>query len=426
MASSSKTKLLTELLNLESVRVTKYKILPQVGLILHTEVNRKEANCTRCGNKSQRIHQNHRYLIKDLSISGQPVYLEINRRQFKCGFCQKPFSEELNFVQKRRKYTSRLAIEIIRQVLADDIKTVAQNNDVSTEEIETMLKDKAQELKQKKPSKLKRLGIDEIALVKGAECARRQALEFNSREPAGQGNYCAVLVDLEKSKVVDILSERSQEKIMSVLREWGTEVLQSIEYVSIDLWKPYKSLVRKLMPNAEVVADRFHVMKQVNEELDEQRKAQKREVKKEKSKKKKQRILSGLSKSKYALLKNEDNLNEKQQEKLNEVKIVCPTLGKMHELKEKFREILQQKQDSLTGLLKISDWLKEAQEYYPKAQKTIMRWIGEIIAYFDQRVTNGVVEGINNKLKLIKRAAYGFRNFSNFRDRVLLTWNFNC
>nr|WP_216595759.1 ISL3 family transposase [Myxosarcina sp. GI1] len=382
--------------------------MPQVGLILHTEVLSKEANCTRCGNKSQRIHQNHRYLIKDLSISGQPVYLELNRRQFKCGFCQKPFSEELNFVQKRRKYTSRLATEIIRQVLADDIKTVAQNNDVSTEEIETMLKDKAQELKQEKPSKLKRLGIDEIALVKG------------------QGNYCAVLVDLEKSKVVDILEERSQEKIMSVLTSWGTEVLQSIEYVSIDLWKPYKSLARKLMPNAEVVANRFHVMKQVNEELDEQRKTQKREVKKEKSKKKKQRILSGLSKSKYALLKNEDNLSEKQQEKLNEVKIVCPTLGKMHELKEKFRDILQQKQDSLTGLLKISDWLKEAQAYYPEAQKTIIRWIGEIIAYFDQRVTNGVVEGINNKLKLIKRAAYGFRNFGNFRDRVLLTWHFNC
>ena len=85
------------------------------------------------------------------------------------------------------------------------------------------------------------------------------------------------------------------------------------------------------MPNAEVVADRFHVMKQVNEELDEQRKAQKREVKKEKSKKKKQRIWSGLSKSKYALLKNEDNLNKKQQEKLNEVKIVCPTLDLLHE-----------------------------------------------------------------------------------------------
>lgn len=117
MANSSKIKLLTELLNLESVRVIKYKNLPQVGLILHTEVLSKEANCTRCRNKSQRIHQNHRYLIKDLPISGQPVYLEINRRQFKCELCQKPFSEELNFVEKRRKYTTRLATEIVRQVL---------------------------------------------------------------------------------------------------------------------------------------------------------------------------------------------------------------------------------------------------------------------------------------------------------------------
>lgn len=210
MANSSPTKLLTELLNLESVRVTKYKNLPQVGLILHTEFLSKEANCPRCQNQSQRLHQNHRYLIKDLPISGQPVYLEVNRRQFKCKHCQKPFSEELKFVKKRRKYTSRLATEIVRQVLADDLKTVAQNNDVSAEEIETMLKDKAKELKQEKPLNLRKLGIDEIALVKG------------------QGNYCAVLVDLEKSKVVELLEERSQETIMSVLISWGTEILESM------------------------------------------------------------------------------------------------------------------------------------------------------------------------------------------------------
>jgi transposase len=174
------------------------------------------------------------------------------------------------------------------------------------------------------------------------------------------------------------------------------------------------------------LADRFHVMKQVNEELDKQRKVEKREVKKEKSPKKKEKILSELSQSKYALLKNKCNLNEKQQKKLKEVKIVCPTLGKMHELKAEFRDIFEEKQSGLSGLLKISDWLKAAGKYYPESQKTIIRWIGEIIAYFDERITDGVVEGINNKLKLIKRSAYGFRNFDNFRDRVILIWQFNC
>nr|WP_253274126.1 transposase [Myxosarcina sp. GI1] len=117
---------------------------------------------------------------------------------------------------------------------------------------------------------------------------------------------------------------------------------------------------------------------------------------------------------------NECNLNEKQQQKLQAVKKLYPILEKMHKLKEKFRDILEKKQNSLTGLLKISDWLKEAGEYYPESKKTIIRWIGEIIAYFDERITNGTVEGINNKLKLIKRSAYGFRNFNNFRNRVLL------
>ena len=106
------------------------------------------------------------------------------------------------------------------------------------------------------------------------------------------------------------------------------------------------------MPNATVVADIFHVMKQINEELDQQTKAEKRAAEKEKSKKKKEKILSGLVKSKYALLKNKCNLNEKQKSKLDQVKKVCPTLGKMHELKEKFRDIFEKSQDGITGLLK--------------------------------------------------------------------------
>ena len=73
MAKSAKSKPLTELLNLESLQVTKYKFLTQVGLILHTENLSKEAKCIRCGNPSQRIHQNHRYLVKDLPMTGQPV-----------------------------------------------------------------------------------------------------------------------------------------------------------------------------------------------------------------------------------------------------------------------------------------------------------------------------------------------------------------
>lgn len=210
-----------------------------------------------------------------------------------------------------------------------------------------------------------------------------------------------------------------------MLIKWGTEVLEQIEEVSIDLWKPYTTLVEELMPFAQVVADRFHVMKQVNEELDKQRKQQ-RAAAQSKNQSEKPGILAGLTKSKYALLKNESSLNEQQLLKLEQVKLVSPVLGKMHELKEEFRSIFEQKTDWLTGLFNLGTWLASAEKYFPESRRTIIRWFAEIIAYFDNSTTNGVIEGINNKLKLIKRSAYGFRNFDNFRIRCLLCWHFNC
>ena len=118
-------------------------------------------------------------------------------------------------------------------------------------------------------------------------------------------------------------------------------------------------------------------------------------------------------------------MNEEQTQKLAELKEVSPKLKTMHELKEKIRQIFEEKNDWLVGLLKLGMWLSEAQKYFPNSQKTIIRWLDEIIAYFDHRTTSGVVEGINNKLKLIKRSGYGFRNFENFQCRCLLNWHFS-
>ena len=204
----------------------------------------------------------------------------------------------MGFVKERRNYTKRLAKKTIEEVLADDISSVAKKGIVTTEEIERMLKDAAAKILKSKPVGLKRLGIDEIALIKG------------------QGNYCAVLVDLEQSKLLMILESRTKEEIKKVLLEWGAEVLVGIEEVSIDLWKGYKSLVTEIMPKAQVVADRFHVMVQINKELDMQRKKEKRiieqkikQAKTEKEKLEGTGILAGIIASKYALLKNEKDLN---------------------------------------------------------------------------------------------------------------------
>lgn len=415
MTTKKGTKFLTELLNIQGIKVTKMNQVPGIGIILQVESIHKESYCHHCGTKSNRLHQNHRYVVKDLSWAQKQVFLEINRRQFKCKKCGKPFSEKLDFVNNRRTYTKRLADTIIKSVLSSDINSVAKQGVVTTEEIERMLLDASRELSSK-PSDLKKLGIDEIALTKG------------------QGNYCAVLTDLSTSKLITIIKGRTQEDIEPVLNSWGSEVLEKIEEVSIDLWKGYKTLVQKLMPNAQVVADRFHVMVQVNNELDKERKRERREVIdlsiKTKSPQKiaeYKEILEGLNDSKYALLKNEESLKEKQKNKLISVKKVCPRLAIMHKLKEKFRQIFENtKTNWLRSLLRIGIWQQRAKKYFSSTVNTITNWLDEIIAYFDNRTTSGVVEGINNKLKLIKRSAYGFRNFENYKNRCLLTWHFNC
>ena len=395
-----------QILNLPDMKVLDFQEIEGEEIIITIEKGVSYSTCPSCGKNTHSIHQNHWRMIHDLPWSKKPVLLKINRRQFKCHKCKKVFSEELDFVDKSKGYTKRLATDIVQQVLNSNIRSVAERNGLSDEEVESMLKKQVAQILNINLSQVKKLGIDEIALVKG------------------QGNYLAVLVDLDTHKPIEIVQSRRIEDIREVLVSWGSEVLNQIEKVSIDLWLPYKKLVEELMPNANVTADRFHVMKQVNDELDTMRKTEKKAAASLDNKSEKERILEALNKSKYSLIKNEDSLNEKQREKLKSVQEASPNLAKMHALKEQFRDIFETTKSWGDSIIKLLDWMYDALSYFPKSLSTIVRWFGEIVGYFDGRTTSGAVEGINNKLKLIKRLGYGFRNFSNFRLRSLLNWHF--
>lgn len=396
--------LLTDLLNLPGIEVEDYTDCGN-GLILEVEAMTTQATCPRCEQISCHLHQNHRYLARDLSISGKAVFLKVNRRQFKCETCGKPFSETLDFIGHRRKQTDRFAELIVGQVLHSDIHNVAVQNDLTDEEVWSMVQYISKKKLQVNLSSLKRLGIDEIALRKG------------------QGDYIVVLVDLDCRVPIGFAPSRKQEDIRKVLEEWGEGVLSQIIEVSIDLSGNYKGLVNKLLPNASVVADRFHVMKIVNQDLDTARKTIRKANEENPDEDEKSRIKAALKQSKYALLKPEDKLTEKQKIKLEEIREVVPELANLHQQKESFRTIFEQSEDWGNGAFKLLDWLAEAQEAFKDSVGTICRWFGEVTGYFDNRTTSGAVEGINNKLKLIKRSGYGFRNFENFQLRCLICWH---
>ena len=397
---------MTSLVNIPQFRVIDYQFQSGIGIFLKIEKKDSKVQCPSCSKTTDKLHQNHWYVVRDLPFGDKQIYLQVNRRQIRCDGCGSKFSEELEFVKNKRIYTERFKNKIIEEVLESDIKNVARRNGVSEQQIETMLKELAAGFVEEKPQGLKKLGIDEIAVVKG------------------QKNYYVVLIDLEKRAIVGMVEKRTTAEVEQYVSSWGEEVLSQIEEVSIDLWKPYKKVIEKLMPQAEIVADRFHVMKQVNQELDTKRKEIKKQVEKLKNKAEREKRLLALKKSKYALLKNEETLKESEKEKLESIRNALPELARLHRLKEEFRNIFEKSKDWVEGLFNLSDWLREAQNYFADSCGTIKRWIGEIIADFDQRTTQGAVEGINNKLKLIKRRGYGFRNFNNFKLRSFLTWHF--
>lgn len=396
-----------EILNLPEMKVLDFQEIEGAGIIITIEKAVDNYTCPECGKTTHSIHQNHWRMIHDLPWSEKSVLLKINRRQFKCNKCKKVFSEKLNFVDKSKGYTKRLARDIVEQVLNSNIHSVAERNDLSDEEVESMLKAQISQILNINLSQVKRLGIDEIALVKG------------------QGNYLAVIVDLDTRKPIELVKSRRIEEIREVIVKWGSQVLEQIVEVSIDLWSPYKILVEELMPNANITADRFHVMKQVNDELDAMRKSEKRVAMSLDDKSEKDRILAGLNKSKYSLIKNKNSLNEQQKERLDNVQKVSPILEKMHALKEEFRDIFESTKPWGENIINLLDWMHDGMKYFPKSIGTMIRWFGEVVGYFDDRTTSGTVEGINNKLKLIKKLGYGFRNFSNFRLRSLLNWHFS-
>jgi transposase len=254
-------------------------------------------------------------------------------------------------------------------------------------------------------SHLKRLGIDEIALRKG------------------HGHYIVVLVDIDCRVPIGLVCSRKHEDIKKVFDSWGLETLKQIEEVSIDMSGSYRGLIEEVLPDASIVADRFHVMKLVGDEFNSAIIQAKRTNEAMPESEEKEIVKQALKGSKYALLKPECNLTEKQKIKLSEVIEACPKLAAMHHQKEAFRNIFEAENNWRTGLYEIVKWMNIAKVYFEKSVGTIHRWLVEIIGYFDHRTTSGAVEGINNRLKLIKRSGYGFRNFDNFSLRALICWH---
>lgn len=388
--------ILTQLLSIPNYKVVGVEMADDT-ITLDIESTLDGAECPRCGTYCTDLHENHPRTVRDLPISGKACYLRFVRRRFFCSHCRDPFSESLSFVQERRDYTKRYQAWIFHQVKENNITAVQRLEGLTYDQIESIFLTEARERIPANPfANLKRLGIDEISLRKGKQ------------------DFVLILTDLDTGDVVDVLEKRTQDKLRARLEQLTQQERSQIAEVAIDMWEPYSNVCEELLPNADITVDRFHVAKAVNEEL-----------KKLKNHEKKQHPeAKAIKGAHYPLLKNQEDLTDTQQEKLDQVYETCPTLKMAHRLKECLRHIFEYDSTKEKAIQRLQKWshIAEREHLFPEFRKTLSSWLDKIANYFHQRTTSGMVEGINNKVKLIKRRAFGFRNFGNFRLRVMVAF----
>lgn len=212
-----------------------------------------------------------------------------------------------------------------------------------------------------------------------------------------------VVSDIDKSSLLEVIDSHKSDEIIEVLKQQPQEIRENVKEVSVDMWGGFQKVIKAVFPNAIIVIDRFHVIKLVNKSLN------------------KIRLLLGLKglKNRTLLLKNGENLSEEERGELEELLNTSPCLSIAYELKEELRDIYETSTTVKMGLRRLEKWLVFARALFGKTAETLERHIQEICHYFVNQTTSGVMEGINNKIKLIIRQSYGFNTFDSLREKLL-------
>ncbi len=391
---------LTALLDLPEFIVTGLEYDAHLDLLLVVCHPRHDvAVCSTCDTISAQVHDRKERWVRDVPWAGKRCALVIPARRFTCDHCRRPCTERLESVAPRARYTRRYEHYLFEQCRGTTIQAVHRREGLGYKAVEGVYYRLATQ-RHGAPTlqAVRRLGMDEIALKKG------------------HGQYVLVVSDLDHGCVLTVLPERTKEALEAYLATWTVDQRAAITDVALDLWEPYHLAVRACLPNAQITADRFHVMKNLNDCVTAARRAIQRGAPEEEK--------VHLKGCRWLLVKNADDLSDEEQAKLAAIFAVSPVLQRLHERKEAFRAVFETAPDRATALEHLTHWVQDVEASgLPSLTKfvaTLRNWWEVILNYFHDRLSSGLVEGLNNKLKLIKRLAYGYRNFAHFRLRVLV------
>lgn len=386
-----------ELLGLSLLRINWVEKQPG-KLVIHCEYQSEGGHCPQCGSVTAVVNQYDNRQVRDLDISGKQVWLDIRVAQFVCHTCCRYFTESPAWVEPGKSYTKRQAKWVFDMCAKQPFTEVGALVDMNHKTVERLYFQQAEvqvNLAQRY-REVRKIGIDELAHRKGKQ------------------DYVCVLTDLERGIQLDVLPNRKKETLIAHFESLGSDFCQQIEVVSCDLWRPYIQVAEHCFPQAKVVIDRFHVVKALNDVLDQLRKSLRRRHSDEAS----------YKDLRWKLFKRPEHCSEHDQVALKQALDKSWELSEVYALRNTFNALFDTatQESYLIGQLDL--WIEHANnignKYLDRFVKTLQNWKQPIAAFASTGISNAVTEGLNNYLRYFKRIAFGLPNFEHMRLRILM------
>jgi len=355
---------------------------------------KEKLNCPVCKRSNIHLYGKTMRIIRDLPISNRVVFLKIPQNKIYCSRCG-IHSEKLSFVDRYARHTRRFEKFVYQLCHFITIADVSKILKLSWDEVKYIDRKYLYNKYRNRPyKKLRILGVDEIALAKGHK-------------------YLTIVVNLMNGQVIYVSKGRTQNSLENFFIRLGPHRCRRIKAIAMDIWKPYIAAVRTYLPNAKIVFDKFHILASLSRVIDKIRRKEYIKASQEERK-----VIKG---SKYILLKHKQSLSHKQQIQLAKLLYLNYNLNITYILKDDLYQ-LWKCTDRKSAQELLNNWIKRAQTTSISAlksfAKTLLKNIYGILNYFDIPITTAKVEGINNKIKVLKRKAYGFRDIIYFVFKI--------
>lgn len=384
-----------KLLDLKSMNVLDVQV-SEDELIIEFEMNRRSHECPRCGGWTDRVHDYRIQIVKDTPVLGKMIKWRYHKRRYCCPCCGKRFYESNYLLPKHHRITNRLTAFCLKQLQRKcSQKEIAIDLGISASTVGRWGK----LLSFEKPNSLPTvLAIDEF------------------RGNTDRGKFQCILTAPAKKAIVDILPNRNSVEIYEYLRQFPNR--PNVKYFIMDMNRSYLDIAKSLFPKATVIIDRFHVVRYCTWAFENVRKREQKKLRPEERK--------YFKRSRKLLLSHIGKLTDENKQAVERMLLFSRDLREAYLLKEAFYDFMAAEDSK-----QARDLLKKFRMYaaiskipeFDACLTMLNNWEPYILNAFDCHYSNAFTEGTNNSIKVLKRVAYGYRNFDNFRRRILHSLN---